>query len=181
MALAGTHHVVGRHFRARAKELMPHMESELQFPHQNFRNIHSGCLLVSITNHASHLNHLLLSSPYHHTPFPLFLFTNFIMPHCHDEHDHHGHDLSEGAAHDHTDDLTPALQNHIYEQIDFSAINTLNESEPRAGTAIVQKTWSERLDNQPELESDADEQLLMHVPYVLIHLHNPRGEETCQG
>lgn len=88
------------------------------------------------------------------------------MSHCHDEHDHHGHDHSEGAAHDHTDDLTPALQNHIYEQIDFSAVNTLNESEPRAGSKIVQKTWQERLDPQPELQSDADEQLLMHIPYA---------------
>jgi len=88
------------------------------------------------------------------------------MSHCHDEHDHHGHDHFEGAAHDHTDDLTPALQNHIYEQIDFSAVNTLNESEPRAGSKIVQKTWQERLDPEPELQSDADEQLLMHIPYA---------------
>lgn len=86
------------------------------------------------------------------------------MSHCHDEHHGHGHDHSEGAAHDHTDDITPALQNHIYEQIDFPALNTLNESEPRAGMKICQKTWDERLDNEPELVSDADEQLLMHVP-----------------
>lgn len=89
------------------------------------------------------------------------------MSHCHDE--HHGHDHSEGAAHDHTDDLTPALQNHIYEQIDFSAINTLNESEPRSGTKIVQKTWMERLEPEPELKSDADEQLLMHILYELTY------------
>jgi hypothetical protein len=87
------------------------------------------------------------------------------MSHCHDEHDHHGHDYSEGAAHDHTDDLTPALQNHIYEQIDFSAINTLNEADPRSGSRIVQKSWTDRLKAEPELKSDADEQLLMHIPY----------------
>ena len=86
------------------------------------------------------------------------------MSHCHDEHEHHGHDHSEGAAHDHTDDLTPALQNHIYQQIDFSAINTLNESESRSGSKVVQKAWSERLNEEPELKSDADEQLLMHIP-----------------
>ena len=86
------------------------------------------------------------------------------MSHCHDEHDHHGHDHSEGAAHDHTDDLTPALQNHIYEQIDFSAVNTLNESQPRSGSKVLQKTWTERLDPSPELVSDADEQILMHIP-----------------
>lgn len=91
---------------------------------------------------------------------------SFTMSRCHDDHDHHGHDHSEGAAHDHTDDLTPALQNHIYEQVDFAAISTLNESEPRAGEKVVQKTWTERLGPQPELSSDADEQLLMHIPYV---------------
>ncbi|KAF2722572.1 DUF1000-domain-containing protein [Polychaeton citri CBS 116435] len=93
--------------------------------------------------------------------------------HCHDEHDHHGHDHSEGAAHDHSDDITPALQNHIYEQIDFSAINTLNESSPRSGSKIVQKTWTERMDPEPELKSDADEQLLMHIPFTgQIRLHS---------
>ncbi|KJY00959.1 DUF1000-domain-containing protein [Zymoseptoria brevis] len=95
------------------------------------------------------------------------------MSHCHDEHGHHGHDHSEGAAHDHTNDLTPALQNHIYEQIDFSAINTLNEAESRVGSKIVQKTWTERLDPTPELVSDADEQLLMHIPFTAqIRLHS---------
>lgn len=94
------------------------------------------------------------------------------MSHCHDEHDHHGHDHSEGA-HDHTDDLTPALQNHIYEQIDFSAINTLNESESRSGAKIIQKTWTERLEAEPELKSDADEQILMHIPFTAqIRLHS---------
>lgn len=87
------------------------------------------------------------------------------MSHCHDEHGHH-HDHSEGAVHDHTDDIIPALQNQIYQQIDFSAINTLNEAESRSGAKIVQKTWTERSDPTPELKSDADEQLLMHVPCV---------------
>ncbi|KAK5717817.1 hypothetical protein LTR15_008658 [Elasticomyces elasticus] len=95
------------------------------------------------------------------------------MSHCHDEHGHHGHDHSEGAAHDHTDDLTPALQNHIYEQVDFSAINTLNETVSRSGSKIVQKTWTERLEAEPELSSDADEQLLMHIPFTAqIRLHS---------
>ncbi|KAI5370129.1 putative PITH domain-containing protein [Septoria linicola] len=95
------------------------------------------------------------------------------MSHCHDEHDDHGHDHSEGAAHDHSDDLTPALQNHIYEQIDFSAIITLNEDASRSGAQVVQKTWTERLSASPTLASDADEQLLMHVPFTAqIRLHS---------
>ncbi|KAJ9626546.1 hypothetical protein H2203_004179 [Taxawa tesnikishii (nom. ined.)] len=96
------------------------------------------------------------------------------MSHCHDEHSGHGHDHDHShGAHDHSDDITPALQNHIYQQIDFSAINTLNESSPRAGAKICQKTWDQRLDTEPELCSDADEQLLMHIPFTAqIRLHS---------
>ena len=84
----------------------------------------------------------------------------------HDDHGHnhsHGHDHAEG--HDHSHDLEPALQSNLYKQIDFDKIITLNEAEPRSGAAIVRKEWAERLNDQPCLESDADEQLLMHVPF----------------
>jgi len=100
------------------------------------------------------------------------------MPHEH-SHDHydgqepidHSHDHEH--EHDHSDDITPALQNQIYSQIDFSAINTLNEATPRSGAAIVQKSWTQRLDASPELQSDADEQLLMTVPFTAqIRLHS---------
>lgn len=91
------------------------------------------------------------------------------MSHCHDEHSGHGHDHSHAhshahGAHDHSDDITPALQNQIYQQLDFGAITTLNETSPRSGSAICEKTWAQRLDPTPELCSDADEQLLMHIP-----------------
>ena len=86
--------------------------------------------------------------------------------HCHDEHDHsHGHE-----GHDHSDDITPALQYSLYQHINFDEITTLNESEAHSGKAIVKKTWAERLEEQPELESDADEQLLIHIPYVTLPL-----------
>jgi hypothetical protein len=99
------------------------------------------------------------------------------MSHCHDEHSHthtHSHSSGGGAPHDHTDDLTPALQNHIYSQIDFSAITTLNESTPHTGAAIVQKPWTERLTPTPTLTSDADDpQLLLHIPFTAqIRLHS---------
>jgi hypothetical protein len=88
------------------------------------------------------------------------------MSHSH-SHDHYDgedpHDHSHGA-HDHDDDITPALQNLLYEQIDFSAVICLNEEEPRSGSKILQKTWLERMDDEPELKSDADEQLLLSVP-----------------
>ena len=87
----------------------------------------------------------------------------------HDGHDHSGHgqgDHGHNDAHDHSDDTEPALQSLIYKQIEFDKIRTYNESEPDAGANVVKKTWQERLNPEPELTSDADEQLLMIVPYV---------------
>ena len=81
-------------------------------------------------------------------------------------HDHeHGHGHSHGDGHDHSHDLEPALQSNLYKQINFDSITTLNEAEPRSGGAVVHKTWAERLNEEPILQSDADEQLLMHVPF----------------
>lgn len=88
------------------------------------------------------------------------------MSHCHDEHHTHGdHDHAHGD-HDHSDDITPALEKSLYQQIDFDAITTLNEATPNSGQAICRKTWAQRLAHDPELSSDADEQLLMHIPYI---------------
>lgn len=89
--------------------------------------------------------------------------------HCHDEHDGHSNSHSHGGddgGHDHSDDITPAIQHSLYQHIDFDGITTLNEATPGSGAAVVKKTWAERLEVVPEVESDADEQLLMHIPSV---------------
>ena len=85
--------------------------------------------------------------------------------HCHDEHAEHG-DGFDHHDHDHSDDITPALQFSLYQYINFDEVEALNEAEPGSGKAILKKTWAERLQVDPELESDADEQLLIKVPYV---------------
>ncbi|KAI0843475.1 translation protein [Hypoxylon sp. FL0890] len=93
------------------------------------------------------------------------------MSHCHDEHEGHGHDHDH--EHDHSDDITPALQHSLYQHIKFDEINTMNEATQDSGKAIVKKTWAERLQLEPELESDADEQILMTVPFTgQIKLHS---------
>ncbi|OQD67277.1 hypothetical protein PENDEC_c040G01360 [Penicillium decumbens] len=83
-----------------------------------------------------------------------------------DHHHHHGDGGHCHGEHDHSNDITPAIQSLLYSQIDFGAITTLNEATEKGGAAIVQKTWAERLNDKPELESDADEQLLMYIPFT---------------
>ncbi|KAL1999905.1 hypothetical protein VTN02DRAFT_3819 [Thermoascus thermophilus] len=92
----------------------------------------------------------------------------------HHHHGHGGHCCGHGEdGHDHTNDITPAIQSLLYSQIQFDSILTLNESVPKSGAAVVQKTWAERLNDQPELESDADEQLLMYIPFAgQVKLHS---------
>lgn len=97
---------------------------------------------------------------------------------CHDEHTQHqdGHHDDHGDHdhnHDHSDDVTPALQTYLYRQVEFDKIETLNERTPGSGVAIVKKGWDKRMDPEPELESDADEQLLMYIPFTgQVKLHS---------
>ncbi|KAK8039760.1 hypothetical protein PG993_008171 [Apiospora rasikravindrae] len=91
--------------------------------------------------------------------------------HCHDEHDHGGH--GHGDEHDHSDDITPALQHSLYQHINFDAVQTLNEEESGSGKAVLKKTWAERLDPAPEVASDADEQVIVQVPFTgQVKLHS---------
>ena len=75
----------------------------------------------------------------------------------------HNHDHGPGN-HSHDDEVEPALQSLIWKQIDFESIRTLNEREPDQGAKILEKTWPQRLDPEPILESDSDEQIMMFVP-----------------
>lgn len=100
--------------------------------------------------------------------------------HGHDHHDSHGH--GHGHGHDHSDEIEPAIQSLIWKQIEFEKIRTLNESEIDAGAKIVEKTWPQRLDPEPELVSDSDEQLLIFIPYVIskssLSFYVPQSEKT---
>ncbi|CAP70843.1 uncharacterized protein PODANS_3_9010 [Podospora anserina S mat+] len=91
--------------------------------------------------------------------------------HCHDEHHDHSHG-GEGE-HDHSDDITPALQFSLYQHIDFDGVATLNEATYGSGKEVLKKTWAERLRVEPEVESDGDEQLLVNVPFTgQVKLHS---------
>ncbi|KAK2066405.1 hypothetical protein P8C59_000229 [Phyllachora maydis] len=94
--------------------------------------------------------------------------------HCHDEHkDHDHHGQSHAGEHDHSDEIASAIQFSLYQHINFDEISTLNEAQFGSGKAIVKKSWDERLNDQPELESDADEQLLIGIPFTgQVKLHS---------
>ncbi|KAI1766547.1 PITH domain-containing protein [Hypoxylon sp. FL1150] len=96
------------------------------------------------------------------------------MSHCHHEHSGHGHGgHGHDHDHDHSDDITPALQYSLYQHINFDELFTMNEAERDTGKAIVKKTWAERMETEPELASDADEQILMTVPFTgQVKLHS---------
>lgn len=105
----------------------------------------------------------------HHFHHQNTVEVDYTMSHCHDE--HHSHGGNDHAGHDHTDDITPALQYSLYQHINFDGITTMNEATAHSGRAIIKKTWAERLSITPELVSDADEQILMHIPYATRHHH----------
>ncbi len=87
---------------------------------------------------------------------------------CSHEHGSHGHEGHDHGAHDHSDDIEPALQKQIYQPIEFDKIITLNESVLGSGAKVVQKTWAQRLDLEPVLVSDTDDQLLITIPYDIF-------------
>ena len=58
-------------------------------------------------------------------------------------HDHSGHSHGDNhGAHDHSEDIEPALQALLWKQIEFEKIITLNESQSDAGAKVVEKTCS---------------------------------------
>ncbi|MCJ1369962.1 hypothetical protein MMC20_001174 [Loxospora ochrophaea] len=96
--------------------------------------------------------------------------------HHHHNHSSHGHG---DHGHDHDHDHTEGQVNEdadaakiLWKYVDFEGIRTLNESQSNSGAMIVEKTWPQRLEPEPVLTSDADEQLLMSIPFTgVVRLH----------
>ncbi|KAI8354156.1 galactose-binding domain-like protein [Blakeslea trispora] len=77
------------------------------------------------------------------------------MSHCHDEH----------CDHDHDDLPESGEQFLLYSKIDIDNVRCLNEAESNSGKKVI-RPWNERMDDDKFLESDADEQLIVHVPFT---------------
>ncbi|KAF9223595.1 DUF1000-domain-containing protein [Gyrodon lividus] len=78
------------------------------------------------------------------------------MPH------HHLHHHNEGCDHDHDQgDVGP--NDNLFPYIDRPNVIALNATEP--GSSVI-KPWHERTSTEVYLESDADEQLIIRVPFT---------------
>jgi len=99
---------------------------------------------------------------------------------CHDEHGDHGNDHGHDHDHDHGGSSGPA--GNLYEQIDHPNVVALNAQAP----ANICKPWHERMDNNVALESDADDQLIIRIPFTAsvklkaILMRSGPGDETPQ-
>lgn len=78
----------------------------------------------------------------------------------------HGHGCShEHHDHAHEDDSGGEAWS-LYEQVDMNALQCLNESVPDSLRHVL-RPWHKRCDpSLPQLVSDADEQLLLCIPFV---------------
>lgn len=82
----------------------------------------------------------------------------------------HGHACeSEALHHDHDHDHSPPPEDtnqvqSLFEKVQTSAVRALNEKVTGSGAKIV-KPWNERFSTEPHLESDSDEQIILHVPF----------------
>ncbi|KAK9457932.1 galactose-binding domain-like protein [Dipodascopsis uninucleata] len=76
-----------------------------------------------------------------------------------------GHDHGHGS-HSHSPPPEPTSDSQsLYKYINHDLVWTMNESERDMGKAII-KPYDERFDTNKILESDADEQLIMYIPFT---------------
>ncbi|KAF8896495.1 galactose-binding domain-like protein [Infundibulicybe gibba] len=82
------------------------------------------------------------------------------MPHQHDDncaHESHDHD------HDHDHPSETGSKDNLFQHIDRSNVVALNAS--GQGPEVI-KPWHERLDESKALESDADDQMIIRIPFT---------------
>jgi len=86
------------------------------------------------------------------------------MSHCRDEHDSHEHDHGHSHDHDH-DGPNRGAEDSLYSRVDRDNVRCLNEREADSGKNVI-KPWHERNDTTKYVESDADEQLILFIPFT---------------
>lgn len=79
----------------------------------------------------------------------------------------HGHGHQCSAECDHSAELDVGGEEwSLFQRVEMERVICLNEAEPNSGPRVL-RPWHARLDeNLPKLESDADEQLLLCIPFL---------------
>jgi len=95
-----------------------------------------------------------------------------------DEHGH-GHEGGCGCGHGHQEDGDGGEQWSLYQQVDTVRACVLNATVPDS-IKYVLRPWADRMDRSlPIMESDADEQLLLCVPFTGIG--DPRSLDSLRA
>ncbi|KAI1784898.1 hypothetical protein LXA43DRAFT_1186179 [Ganoderma leucocontextum] len=95
---------------------------------------------------------------------------------CHDESDDHDHD--HGLPED------VGYRDNLFSRIDRANVVALNAEEPGKGPEVI-KPWDQRLDEDSYLESDADDQMIIRIPFTgavklrALLLKTGPGEQTA--
>ncbi|TPX62988.1 hypothetical protein PhCBS80983_g00157 [Powellomyces hirtus] len=90
------------------------------------------------------------------------------MSHCREEHSHDGRDPGHSHGHDHDHDHDGpdrGAEYSLWQQVDIDNVTCLNERE-EGSAKLVFKAWEERVDVSKFVESDADEQLIINIPFT---------------
>ncbi|KAH9941347.1 DUF1000-domain-containing protein [Amylocystis lapponica] len=79
----------------------------------------------------------------------------------------HNHCSDESHDHDHSHHVPEAQGNrdNLYAHIDRANVVALNAAAPGTGPEVI-KPWNERLDEITYLESDADDQIIIRIPFT---------------
>ncbi|KZT65874.1 DUF1000-domain-containing protein [Daedalea quercina L-15889] len=82
-------------------------------------------------------------------------------------HQDHGNCNDDSQHHDHHHNLPEGLgpRDNLYSHIDRNNVIALNAQDPGQGPDVI-KPWDQRLDEGKYLESDADDQMIIRVPFA---------------
>ncbi len=62
------------------------------------------------------------------------------------------------------DDASLGVEYSLFRKINLDEVECLNEAEENSGRTVF-KPWEQRMDKEKFVESDADEELLLNIPF----------------
>ncbi|KAH8117751.1 DUF1000-domain-containing protein [Phellopilus nigrolimitatus] len=87
------------------------------------------------------------------------------MSHRHNSHDGYEHCHDDLDLDDHEHSTETGLADNLYSHIDLANVAAFNVSDDTPGVKAL-KLWHERLDETVWVESDADDQMIIRIPFT---------------